>query len=523
MVGLFLLNRERGCVGIKSFNDLSAEQQEYILGFERTMFAKVKEQIVQDLINSRSESYIGRKYTAKDLADMLEYPTTSSNMQRLRQMSLWLYITSPQYRRLINYYSTLPTFNYYIVPDNVLTKELTAAKDAKFRKNYIETINDFERYTMKQTAPQAISLALLQGAFCGIIIEDEHSFWLKSCPINYVKILLIADNCFRFAFDMSYFTSSKYLLEAYGAEFEQAYVEYQRDTAKRWYVPSKQICIKPDSDPTVILPFFLGVFKEILDLEDYRTLAKAKTEIENYKVLVMKQDTDDDGVPKLDFNIAMKYYNQAAQNLPSGIGLILSPFSIDDFSFNSPNVGDTDAVNKARDSFWAASGSSPLIFGSTEATTSSALILSTKPDEQITFALLDQIERNFNLLQKYKGKSYSFKIRFLRQSIYNKEQVQDTYSKAAMYGVTGAKIAYAASLDFSPVDLVNLAYLEDSVLGLTIDSYNKPIHMNANGDSESASDGTNIEGGRPTNESKGIPLTESGEADKDTNQNDNVV
>lgn len=516
---------------IKGFESLSPEQQSNILGFERLMFAKVKEKIVQDLLNSRYESYIGRKYTAKDLADMLEYPTISSNMQRLRQMSLWLYITSPQYRRLINYYATLPTFNYYILPDKAQTKELTGAKDAKFRKNYVETINDFERYTLKQTAPQAISFALLQGVFCGIVIEDDNSFWLKSCPVDYVRILAIADNCFRFAFDMSYFSgSNSYLIDAYGEEFKQAYLDYKRDTKNRWYMPEKQICIKPDSDPIIMLPFFLGVFKEILDLEDYRTLAKAKTEIDNYKVLVMKQDTDSDGIPKLDYEIAYKYYEQAAGELPSGIGLILSPFAVDDFSFNSPNVSDTDSVNKARDSFWAASGSSPLIFGSTEATTSSALILSTKPDEQITFSLLDQLERNFNLLQKHKNKSTSFKVRFLRQSIYNKEQVQDTYSKAAMYGVTGSKIAYAASLDFSPVDLINLAFLEDDVLGLTTKTFNKPIHGYVNPSNSSSGDDSEDdkvaiidEGGRPTNESQGIPLTDSGEADKDTNQNDNVV
>lgn len=501
--------------------DLSQEQRDNIMGFERSMFARIKEQLVQDLLNSRYESYIGRKYTSKDLADMLEYPTTTTNMQRLRQMSLWLYIVSPQYRRLLNYYATLPTFNYYIVPDKVFTKTLTTAQDAKYRKTYVETINDFERYTMKQTAPQAILYALLQGAFCGIIIEDENSFWLKQCPLNYVRIYAISDNCFRFAFDMTYFSSSEYLLDAYGEDFRVAYETYTKDRKARWYAPPKQICIKPDLDPTIMLPFFIGVFKEILDLEDYRTLAKAKTEIDNYKVLVMKQDTDSDGVPKLDYEIAKKYYDQAAQNLPEGIGLILSPFEINDFSFNSPNVGDTDSVNKARDNFWAASGSSPLIFGSTEATTSSALILSTKPDEQLTFALLDQIERNFNLFQKNKGKPYSFKIRFLRQTIYNKETVQDSYVKAAMYGVTGAKLAYAASLDLSPTDLVNLAYLEDEVLGLTINTFNKPITTYLTGDENNNVE--NPEGGRPTNESQGKPLTESGEADKDTNQNDNVV
>ena len=303
-------------------------------------FAKLRETIVQDLLNSKYEGYIGRKYTVDKINAMLETPYSATNMQQLRQMSLWLYLVSSHYRRLINYYATLPTFNYIITADQVQTKNLIGAKEKKFRQCYIETVNDFERYTLRQTSPVIVALALLQGAYCGLIFEDDRTFFVKPIPINYVRIYSIMDDCYRFAIDLDYFAGKEYLLDAYGDDVKTAYYLYKGnretgttgDRTLRWYEPEKQICVKPDSDPTIILPFFLGVFKEILDIDDYRTLAKAKTEVQNYKALVMKQETDDDGIPKLDFKIAMKYYNQAAANLTDGVGLIISPFSMYSFS-----------------------------------------------------------------------------------------------------------------------------------------------------------------------------------------------
>ena len=532
------------------FDDLTNEQKNQLLMYtnglsgngERSFFSsRIKEQIVQDLLNSKYESYIGRKYSQERLSTMLQTPYTTSNMQQLRQMSLWLYLVSSHYRRLINYYATLPTFNYYVTGDQVQTKSLVGAKAKKYKQCYIDTVNDFERYTLKQTAPEAMAFALLLGAYCGIVFEDDRTFFVKQLPINYVRIYSIIDGCFRFAVDLDYFNGKEYLLEAYGEDVKKAYYLYKGDREKgtqgdrtlRWYEPEKQICVKTDSDPTIILPFFLGSFKEILDMDDYMALAKAKAETDNYKALVMKQETDDDGIPKLDFDIAMKYYNQAASNIPSGVGLILTPFAMDSFSFDNSNVQDADAVNDARNNLWASTGTSPLIFGSTKATSAAALILSTKPDEKISFQLMYQVERNFNLLQKLKGRSYTFKMKFLNQSIYDKANVQDSYSKSAMYGVSGAKTLYAASLDLSPADVINLSYIEDEVLKMTEEIFNKPTQTSntsswyryrrtSNTLGVDGADGVSSVGGRPTNESKNIISTESGEASQASDQNESA-
>lgn len=223
------------------FDDLTNEQKNQLLMYtnglsgngERSFFSsRIKEQIVQDLLNSKYESYIGRKYSQERLSTMLQTPYTTSNMQQLRQMSLWLYLVSSHYRRLINYYATLPTFNYYVTGDQVQTKSLVGAKAKKYKQCYIDTVNDFERYTLKQTAPEAMAFALLLGAYCGIVFEDDRTFFVKQLPINYVRIYSIMDGCFRFAVDLDYFNGKEYLLEAYGEDVKKAYYLYKGDREK---------------------------------------------------------------------------------------------------------------------------------------------------------------------------------------------------------------------------------------------------------------------------------------------------
>ena len=335
------------------------------------------------------------------------------------------------------------------------------------------------------------------------------------------------DGVYRFAVDMDYFATGDYLFSAYGDEFYDAYIAYKGDNKLgikgnkllRWYEPKNQVCVKCDDDPSLMIPFFAGIFKEVLDLDDYRLLAKAKTEMGNYKVLAMKQDVDDNGVPKLDFEVAEKYYNQAAQNLPEQVGLILSPFDIEAFTFDKSNVADTDDVNKAENQLWSATGTNPLLFGASKITSANSLLLSIKSDEMIAYKLVHKIERAFNLIQKLKGRPYQFRVHFLDQSVYNREVVQDSMLKGATYGVPGAKTKYAAALGMTPSDIVGMSYLEDEVLGFTVDCFNRPMLSSY---TRSSSDPTDT-GGRPTNESLGKTLTESGEADRDTGQNENAA
>lgn len=488
--------------------------------YSQLAFANLKKNIVQDLIKNRNESVIYRKYSKERVVQMLETPQVFASA--LQEMSNFLYMVSPHYKRLINYYSMLPKFNYSIRPINLPQK--SKIKKTEYRNTYNYVCDLHKKYNLKQECFKIMQSVFRDGIFYGLSYETTDSFYIRPFNRAFAKISSVEDGVFVHSIDLTYFTDKEDLLPEYGKEIESAYLMYKGnskkgtkgDTSKRWFEPSNGICIKADEDdPIYSIPVFTGLILGVLDIEDYKLLKKAKTEIDNYKVLAMKMDADENGVPKMDYEMAMKYYGQASANIPDGIGLILSPFTITDFSFQKSSVADSDAVNESEENFWSSSGTSPLLFGSAKNTTSTSMELSIRNDELISFAVMNQIQRYFNMKTKKLDLPYSFEMKFLEQSIYNETKVQDSYLKAGQYGVSGTKLLYANSLGLEPADINGMAYLEDDILGVGKNIFVRPL-ISSNTLSNGSVDNA---GGRPTNESKGEDLTESGQQTSETDQN----
>lgn len=499
--------------------ELTEEDREKALArYTQLLFANLKKNIVQDLINNRNESVIYKKYSKEEIVRMLENP--QKNEKQIRELSGFIYLVSSHYRRLVDYYSTILLYNYLIIPTKIPTKK---PNKTKYKESYYYVVNECEKYNLRHEATKAIKIAVRDGVYYGITYETEDSFYIKPFLSQYARISSIEDGTFKFSVDLNYFNGKTYLLSMYGTEFEIAYEKYKGnskkgikgDKNKRWYEPKNGICIKVDeSDPVYSLPLFCGLLLDILSIEDYKMLQKSKAENDNYKVLSAKMETDEDGVPKMDFKMAQKYYGQMAQNLPEGIGLLMSPFDVNDFSFQTSTASDRNNVTEAINTFWQGAGTSSALFGGGNISASSAMMMAVKSDEAISFALLQQFERFFNKKLKQMDLPYTFKIQFSNQSIFNSDEIANRISKAADKAMP-VKMKYCSVLGLSPSDTLGLTYLEEEVLGLS----NK-VWKNALISSNTLSSSNN-DGGRPTNAENGIGLDDAGQQTKDLDANDN--
>lgn len=283
----------------------------------------------------------------------------------------------------------------------------------------------------------------------------------------------------------------------------------------RWYEPQNGICIKADeSDPYYSLPLLTGLLTSVFDIEDYKMLKKAKSENDNYKALGLQLPTDADGVPLLDFEANEQYFNHIVGNIGnSGIGVFMSPFKINDFSFSSTAASEKNDVIDAEKALYDAAGVSGGLFLS-NITSSSSITLSVKPDEQVAYSMLLQFQRYFNKKLKKMDLSCGFKIEFIAQSIFNNKEYVDRYAKASQYGLC-TKTMYGASLGLSPSDLYNLTYLEEDILNLGTKKWIHPLV------SSSVQSGGLGDGGRPTAEESGNELGEAGENTQNSDANDN--
>ena len=260
------------------------------------------------------------------------------------------------------------------------------------------------------------------------------------------------------------------------------------------------------------LSIFGNLLLDVADLEDAKAIQRQRDEQSNYKVLSAKVETDDEGEPKMPFSQIQQYYEQMSGELPDGIGLLLSPFTVNDHSFQDNASNDRDAAIAASNSFWNSAGMSSALMGGGNVTTASAMLIAVKPDEAIAFSLLKQFERCLNRRIKKKNLNYLFKIKFLYQSIFNSSDVRDSLAKAAQYGLP-VKMEYASSLGYTPSEILGSTYLEETILGLATESWMHPL-VSSNTQSY-----TDSEGGRPSESITEISDTGIQTRDSDANAN----
>lgn len=484
--------------------------------FAALNYAKMRKLIITDLNSNYAQTSIFlKKYTKDQIERDLLAP--DKNSKQLQEMSEFLYNTSPHYRRLLDYMKNLSCDNYTLTPT-----EYNISNPENFKNTYYETAKSYSLVSFKTANPLIRLEVFLKGIFCGICFEAKNSFCLKKLDINYCKISSIEDGTPIFSFDLDYFNTKAHfmLLDQYGNDFVKAYKIYRGDEerglpgdkTKRWFEPKNQICVKLNNSVLEYsLPYFMGLFTAILEIDVYNEIKKDKAIMDNYKLLAMQMATDEYGIPTMKFSEAQKYYDQAAQNLPEGVGLILTPFKMEDFSLRNTGNTDTDLAEDATKQFWANSGVNPMLFGIGANPTSAVLELSIRTDEAIVFDVDANIAKAFNTRYKrnHNINDYIFIVAFLPQSIFNKSQLVDSLTKGATYGLP-VKSQLLAAYGLEPYQVLTMSNLEDNILGFTKTMLNTPLL-------QSSTMSPDKESGRPTNESKGLGDSDNTERGKDNN------
>ena len=459
----------------------SEEVNEY---YDFLQFARLRKQVLADLSSSVEQRNIFLKKHPRDrILKALLCPDKPASEKMLREISHFFYAVSPHYRRAITMLATVMLNNYVLRP----VGDTGGKGTATFSKEYRKLCRTVSHYKLKTEIPKILTTCLLDGVFFGIEYDDTDNYFIKPVRPEYCIISSVENGVWRFAFDLDYFTQKTLIyLPQYGKDFENAYWAYRGkkdldgkwvippDKTKRWFEPKKQLCVKFDPEMPWTIPPFVGIFKSIIDLDTYEEIKKDGAMLDNYKLIHYRIPTDTDGVPKLSFEQATKYYRMSADVVPDGIGLVMSPFTVDAVNLKD-NTNDTKNYTKeATKDLFDNFGIAPVLFGIMDNVTSQALELAIRPVEAMMMKCICQIQHLYNVkIQKMELKNL-FEIYFLEQSIYTFERVQNYYFKSAQYGIS-SKLYYAASLGLEPIDVINQSYLENEILGCGTDIFNRPL------------------------------------------------
>lgn len=470
-----------------------------------TFFATqlARQEIVNRERNNNAKTSFS-SYQRSDVVSWLKSPETSGNAKNLRNASIYMFMRSPQYRRLCLHNAMTPRWAYTLSP---VGYDPNKTKADTLRKQYFKAAAMLENMNLKHEMQKATTIAWVEGVMYGLILSSSNSFFIQRVDPNLCTITSVLDGVYTYSIDVSQIREED--LVKYPEIITKMRNDYVTSGIKLQEVPPEySFCIKIDEAvPSFTVPPFAATLPYLYDIDSYINLMADREDLKNYKALSMKLPVDEYGVPTVEEPLVEKYYAQIANNLPDQIGLLVAPFDIKDWDFQKANSKtDDDLIVQAEEHFWSASGTTYLLFGSPKNNTSRGIELSIGADQNVMFAVMNQCERLINRYLKYQGSAGKFKITFLPVTEFNWKEVLKEYTTLATYGVP-VKAAMCAIAGLQPADIPGMDFIEKEILKMV------DLTPLASSHTQSASPG------RPSNEDKGEPLSDAGEQTADDDEN----
>lgn len=468
------------------------------------MFARelIKQIVYNPKKTSAQKSYSYSIYTKENIIKWLQSPV--SNEKSLRNASTYMYLASMHYQRLINYYAGLYTGAFVISPLGFEAKNI---KKEAFVKQYYKVSKFLEQLDVPSLLRTVMAVCLRDGVFYGVKWSDKSSAFVQKIDPDYCKLTSITNGTFLYSVDM---TKLKDKLEFYPAAFTDMYANYLATGEKYQEVPPEvSFCVK--ADDTIVdfsMPPFAAVMPSLYTIANTERLQETANELKNYKMITGMVPVDNAGNPLMGWDLYLKYYNQLCNAMGENVGLAITPFKLDQFSFEQKTgVADVDEISKSVANFWSTAGTSGLLHGIAN-DTSGVTKLSIVNDETYVGSILRQFERVINrcLKTNFSG-TVRFKISMLPITVFNRDDLVKTYKEASSFGL--GKSFYAASIGIPQYDIAGLNYIEKE-----IGDFENLIPMQSSYTTSSEN-----QAGRPAK--KAEDLDDEGEATRDNDTNAN--
>ena len=457
-------------------------------------------------------------YSSEQIQKFLENP--KAHERELRHIARYLENTSQIFKRIVGYLPSIAVDCPLVVP----TKIDNMKKDT-MQRQYTKAVKYLNMLSLPHELVKVRKTCFREDVFYGIEFETEQSYYIKQLDPDYCRISSNDMGVYCFEFDFSYFNKPKShdcdytLLEVYEqiipGFFKDGYDSYKTSGWKyQWQeVPSdKSICIKLQEDLDYMCPPYASVYGDIDDIDDYKKLAKALEEQNNYRMIGFKMPllnnnkTDKPDLWAVKMSTAKEFYRLARANVDQKIGLFMTPFETESISFNSTTTNDKNKVDDATSQLYDSLGFSRLLFNADSTT---AMKYSVATDEAIIFKLNRQIERwiTRKFHRKFNG---AFKVSLLDVTVFSANDKIDQYLKLAQYGLP--TVAHLGSLiGINQSDLMAFNFIENEIL----DVQNTFIPLSSSHTQTTDSSENN---GRPTAEDS--ELTESGANTRENGSNE---
>ncbi len=430
--------------------------------------------LAQGKLNDYHESLIP---TQKKLSTWLANPNSYSS--QLRKTSEYFYNASMQYRRVLSHLGEILLYNYTLNP---IRKPLDDSEEEleKFMDMYYKGLEYLPKLNVKYNFPKMTIDALKSGVGYYYYVESEDFVSFLKLPSDYCYITGTWDWGYTFALDLSYFDDYGTRLKEACPELAKAYRKFitireaQRGsldeetlTKSRYYMvgPLEGLALLGDDINSSINPVAQGVFKDVLEIDEYKRLTKSKTILDTFKLIVQEIPFDKTGEPYVSVGAARKAVAEIKKILPDNVGVIGTPLS------NSKAIDFTDGaqnrdniVGLGEQQFWRNVGTSGMIMDTAQ-NTSKIVEYGLVNDHAFVEKVQRQLENfvNIQLMQMAKedNSPYIQKVKFFGNRYTNDTDTKNYLNLVQSANMPVSKLfAYAG---YEPFEVEPSVILENKI------------------------------------------------------------
>lgn len=432
------------------------------------------EQLQQLLLNNVNKNVTRTftKYTKEMVQQYLESP--ASNLDNLREVSSFLWRVSSSYRKLIEYTSTLPLFLYNVT---YISDWIKGIDQQKMLKQYQEVLSRLQQFNFKDDFSTIIATALRDGICIGLVYDNEDDgVMMQYLDPKYCKIGgKTSENNYFVKFNASYFDSGNNKEFLYGVNedgigvWDEAFIAgYEQFKSQgrdfQWFdLPiDRTICLLAGDDPQVPLPYYITIFTDLLDIIDYQSIIRSKTELQNFCLLYSQipliagsEEVDDFA---LDIDTVQNFQQLIDGALPDLVGSAYGAAKLEPITFKDlNNTNDTDIVSQSISNLMSKVGISEMLWNDSKGG-SVGLDASIRTDEAFAFRFMNKLNNWVNSYVK-NVISDEFLFKFHPVSVFNQSTFCDRLEKQVAFGAP-VRMDWLTAAGVSPYEAMCKTYME---------------------------------------------------------------
>lgn len=404
-----------------------------------------------------------QKLDNRRLANMLAHP--HKNAKALRDFSQYLENTIMQYMRTLDYFSSILTYKYELIPMDNITELKKTGKMEDFIKAKSKSTKFLQKLNPVKTCHMVSDNVMRHGVAFYYKKETDNNVMLVELPRDYCTITGRHEFGWSFGINLAFFDRYIGLESSMPELYEQYRIfcimrEAKSPEAEKYIFynipPDIGWCFGFDENKPDQSPPFKQLFKDTCAISDYKDLLRTKVMLDTVMMLIQKIPINKEtNRPMMTRGEAEDYVGMTQSNLPTGVVTTATPLECDLINFSSAQT-QNNIIGLGESNFYNSAGISNVLFGG-ESKSALTLSYSTEVDcgfvDHLYFQYMDFI--NYNLMK------VSPRIRFKVKMYGNRYKDDERIEKAkGVVQTLNFPLSCVTSYFYEPWEVENLLAME---------------------------------------------------------------